>query len=249
MKKLILAAAIVAALTSSTFATVTLTLSNTTAVLTNATISGNTTQRLVWGVIVDGDGDGFDGAGGTGTYLGNSSLFTGPSTTNGTVNTQQLFVRSLNGLTAIATDDYLALATGVFSTTGTGDGSTGFARPLGAIVDVAVGNLTSGDAFAIVWFNIDSIALGATTLGSSANGNVPRLEGGLAYGLLSGLSSPAMTLPSDGSTVTYANNFVGSDPLRTADFTLKVLSVPEPSSALLLLGAGAAFCARRRRNS
>jgi len=230
----------------------------TTGALTNLTISGNNTERLVWGVIIDSAGDGFDGiSGNTSTYLGNHSLFSGPQTFNGsfsTNGTQQLFTRSLDGETAVASDDYLALASFVFANppaTGNvdGAGSTGngsfLTRPLSAGISYPTG-VASGDAFGLVWFDITNVDLGTTALTGTPNGNVTRLNSGLNFGFF---TIGNFILPGDGTALQdYAPNFVGSDPLRTAPFQLAAL-IPEPSSALLLIGAGSLLVARRRRES
>jgi len=246
MKKALLTMLALACFASFSMGTVNLTISNTTAVLTNLTISGNNTQRLLWGVIVDGLGDGFQGLVGNGTYVGNATATPGPQT----ITTAQS-LRITDGVSTTVTDDVLYLATTVFATAGTGDGSTGLAKPTSLIGLALGGNVTLSDAFAIVWFDITDLQLGQTSVTASPNGNVTRLEAGLRYGALttSGFSTPTLNLPaSDPATVNYATNFLGADTTRNATFTLKTV-IPEPSSALLLIGAGSLLVARRRRES
>lgn len=204
---------------------ITVTLSGTTSVLTNLTVDGTSnTQRLVWGIIVDGLGNGFLG----GEYI--------PGSLQTKLGAQTL------STTAGATDDVLYLAGSVFSVSGTGDGSTGLARPLSATNIALSGNVGTGDNFAIVWFDLDNVDLGGTTITATANTTVPNLVSGLKYGLLTGTGPTAQTIPTDGQTRDLTGNFTGVDPTRTASFAL----VPEPSAALL--GAlGALGLLRRRR--
>jgi hypothetical protein len=227
MKTKILAALAITTIASQ--AAVTITVSNTTSVLTNLVINSgdDNTQRLVWGIIVDGNNNGLQ----SGAYLGNGI--------NSTVLQSKLGAQILN-TSAGATDDVLYLAGSVFSTSGTGDSSTGKARPL-SITNIAMNanGVGTGDAFSLVWFDLDSVDIGGTTITSSANSTVPNLLAGLKYGVL-GVSQ---ALPTDGQTLTIASNYTGADPVRTANFAL----VPEPSAALL--GAlGALGLLRRRRN-
>jgi hypothetical protein len=227
MKTKILAALAITTIASQ--AAVTITVSNTTSVLTNLVINSgdDNTQRLVWGIIVDGNNNGLQ----SGAYLGNGI--------NSTVLQSKLGAQILN-TEAGATDDVLYLAGSVFSTSGTADSSTGKARPL-SITNIAMNanGVGTGDAFSLVWFDLDSVDIGVTTITSTANPTVPNLLAGLKYGVL-GVSQ---ALPTDGQTLTIASNYTGADPVRTANFAL----VPEPSAALL--GAlGALGLLRRRRN-
>ena len=227
MKTKLIAAIAVSTITAN--AAVTITVSNTTSVLTNLVINtgDDNTQRLVWGIIVDGSNNGLL----SGSYLGNGI--------NSTALHSKLGPQILN-TSAGATDDVLYLAGSVFSTSGTGDSSTGKARPL-SITNIAMNTngVGTGDAFSLVWFDLDHTDLGSTTLTGTANTSVPNLLAGLKYGVL-GVSQ---AIPTDGQTLTIATNYTGADPVRTANFTL----VPEPSAALL--GAvGALGLLRRRRN-
>ena len=206
-------------------AAITVTLSGTTSVLTNLTVDGtSTSQRLVWGIIVDGSGNGYQ----SGNYIPGFETKLGPqilSTTTG------------------ATDDVLYLAGSVFSASGTGDGSTGMSRPLSATnIAVNANGVDVGDNFAIVWFNLDNVALGATTITATANALVPTFLKDMKYGMLTTSSPTAQTIPTDGQTRDLTGNFTGPDTLRTASFAL----VPETSTALL--GAlGVLGLLRRRR--
>jgi hypothetical protein len=227
MKTKILAALAITTIASQ--AAVTITVSNTTSVLTNLVINSgdDNTQRLVWGIIVDGNNNGLQ----SGAYLGNGI--------NSTVLQSKLGAQILN-TSAGATDDVLYLAGSVFSASGTADSSTGKARPL-SITNIAMNanGVGTGDAFSLVWFDLDSVDIGGTAITSTANSTVPNLLAGLKYGVL-GVSQ---ALPTDGQTLTIASNYTGADPVRTANFAL----VPEPSAALL--GAlGALGLLRRRRN-
>lgn len=228
MKTKLIAAIAISTITAN--AAVTITVSNTSSVLTNLVINvgDNNTQRLVWGIIVDGSNDGLQ----SGSYLGNGI--------NSTVLQSKTGPQILNTSVG-ATDDVLYIAGSVFSTSGTGDSSTGKARPL-SITNIAMNTngVGTGDAFSLVWFDLDDTDLGGTTITGTANSSVPNLLPGLKYGVL-GVSP--QKIPTDGQTLTIAPNFTGADPERTANFTL----VPEPSAALL--GAfGALGLLRRRRN-
>jgi len=247
LNKLILASALGAIAASTLPAAVSFTMSNGTAVLTNLTISGNNTQRLVWGILVDSDNNGFAGLTGNGSYIGNGTLT--PLAIMTQTGSQRLS-RTPDGTSSVLTDDYLYLSNNVMATAGTGDSSSGLSKTTAITNIVYTGNVTTGDPFAIVWFNLDNISLNATTLSGVPNSMVPLLNFGLQYGVLTGnFSSPALTMPTDDNTTyNYATNFLGADPLRTAAFTLKTV-IPEPSSALLLIGAGSLLVARRRRES
>jgi len=244
MKSLLLSLLSVCAFIATASATVTLDIGTTASgFLTNLTVSGNNTARLLWGVIIDSGGDGFAGLSGNGVYIGNATSTSGPDTLTGT--SQQLSILSLDGLSTVLTNDYLFLAGQVLATGGTTDGSTGLSKPTRVANINLVGTIGQNDPFAVVWFNLNNIQLGNTTITTSANPLVPKLNAGLAYGAL---TIGNFTLPADGGLVDYGSNFIGADPLRTAAFTLKTV-IPEPSSALLLIGAGSLLVARRRRES
>lgn len=212
---------------------ITVAVSNTSSVLTNLTVDGTSnTQRLVWGIIVDADGDGYD----TGSYIGS---------TTGAILSTKLGPQSLYISTTTASDDVLYLAGAVFSVAGTGDGSTGLARPLSATNIALTGNVGVGDNFAIVWFDLDNLDLGgSTTIVATANTTVPTLAEGLKYGVLTSSGAISHTIPTDGQTRDLTANFTGADVQRTATFALA--AVPEPSAALLGM-LGALGLLRRRR--
>lgn len=221
MKKIALTTLSVIALSMSSEAAVTLTISAVTGaangILTNLQSStGNATDARVWGILVDTTNNGITPT----LYQGGFSL-AGSSTTT----------MSLVG--GAATDDVLYISPSLManSTNATLDGgtisSTGLARPT-TFASIPTPNGSVGQQFYVVWF--DANVLG----GTAANGS--------KYG---SFRTADMLLPADGASVSFASNFVGADPARLASNTL--VGIPEPSAALL--GAiGALGLLRRRRN-
>jgi hypothetical protein len=127
------------------------------------------------------------------------------------------------------TDDVLYIANSLMINTAnaTIDGGTvtNLARPTSFLNIPTPGGTSLADPFYLIWF--DATAAGGTAGAGSKYG---------AFRIAS------FELPADGASVSFASNFVGVEPLRTADLTF----VPEPSAALL--GAiGALGLLRRRR--
>lgn len=129
-------------------ATVTLQFSSSTAKLTNlADASGIVTDDMMWGIIIDTAGDGFDPLLATADYTGFASSLTGGFAT----------YLSYEGL---ETDDYFYLGSALTSTFGGTDGGSG---AIGTISDVPVGifDIDAGDGFALVWLPDNSTAIGS----------------------------------------------------------------------------------------
>ena len=228
---------IVALGTTASFGAVTLTISSNSAgfgVLTGLQNSLGAQGALVWGIVVDGAGNGFQGASGVLRYDPTFSY------SNTSTNSTGFALTVNNG---VATDDVLYISTNLMATsTNTNDGGANFFRPT-LINNVTLGStaggvsplVNPGDAFAIIWF--DATAFG----GAAANGQ--------KYGLLSAPTTAdplqGLVLGNDTSGLNYAKNFIGVESANPANFTLG--AVPEPSAALL--GAmGALGLLRRRRN-
>jgi hypothetical protein len=126
----------------------------------------------------------------------------------------------------VPTDDFLFVGANLTSTIGGTDGGSGAATSI-ASVPMSVNGISPGDTFALIWF--------ATNSGSA----------GSAYGVLQDAS---FILPADGVTQSYSAPFAGPDAIRPADQIFEASPVvPEPSSALYLLGASTLLFRRRRR--
>jgi hypothetical protein len=193
----------------------------------NPATAAVTENRLVWGILVDAAGDGFDGATNTNPYDSGFSL---------AANNTGL---QLNLHTGTATDDVLYISSALMANSSTppaGEGTnavsvnrilsfTGlnFNAPLG---------VGAGDKYAIIWFD-------ATTLGGNTSD-------GLKYGILE-LPAAINLLPPDGTNAsTYPAQFAGADESKPMGFAL---GTPVPETSTSLLGAlGALALLRRRRN-
>ena len=192
--------------------------------LTNLqTNSGDASSALVWGLLVDTGGNGFQ----AGSYIPGFTF----SDTTALAGGQ--FLSTSSGVT----DDRLFISSNFFATAGSTDGSAGLSKPTNILLSYstdgvgATGVSALGtQAIAIVWFNA------LTKTGQQAvNGD--------KYGLF----VLPFTTPSDqaGGNLPYGSNFAGTDPVRTASLTIN--AVPEPS-AVLLGAIGALGLLRRRRN-
>jgi hypothetical protein len=84
-----------------------------------------------------------------------------------------------------------------------------------------INGVTTGQKFWLVWFDDSSPGVMAGFLGS-----------------------PEFVIPPDGHVVTYADVFVGVDPVRTAN--VNVFGFPEPSTLLLGMLGGLGLLRRRR---
>jgi hypothetical protein len=224
------------AVTAISHGAVTLTISSNAAgfgVLTGLQNSSGAQGGLVWGIVVDGNNNGFQGASPGATY---DPTFTYSNTST---NTNGFALTVSNG---VVTDDRLFISTNLMATsTNTNDGGANFFRPT-LINNVTLGStaggsnplVNPGDAFAIIWFDVTSFG------GNALDGQ--------KYGLLSTPTTAdplqPLVLGNDTSGLNYAKNFIGTENARPANL---IMGVPEPSAALL--GAlGALGLLRRRRN-
>ena len=208
-------------------AAVTLQFSDTTNYLSNfangagTSVAADATNRMVWGIIVDGGVDGFNGASLVNSYKAGFSLAANA--------TGIALTTTTDGTNSTATNDVLYIASAVMasSTTALDGASANMNRLLSFSGLTYGGNVAAGKSYAIVWF--DKLALGGTA------------TEGLKYGVF----NPGLVLPADPGTYNLASNFAGADTQKTMGFS--IIGVPEPSAALL--GAiGALGLLRRRRN-
>lgn len=215
MKTLSAIAGLFLAAAATSSATVTLQFSSATVRATNwANGAGAGGTNLVWGVVVDAYNNGL-----AGSYYPNINFGAAPGT-----------VQHLVDANGNATDDVLVLAQNptILITTAVDGAAVGdnFISSVTSIPVAGTDGINTGDAFAIIWFD-------QTIL--SGNSHFDQ-----KYGIF---GNAAFTLPSDGSTVSYAfTTFVGPEPLKPMGYAL----VPEPSTALLGL-LGIAGLIRRRR--
>ena len=231
--KLKLTLLVTAALTVVSQGAVSLQFSNTTNALTNFMNGAGTSANsaLVWGILVDTAGDGFDGGAEQTPYDEGFSL---AATTN------PLSLTVSNG---VATDDRLYIAAGFLSANTTIDsagGSVNRALTMGNMSYIA--GVAAGQRYSIIWFDSTTRPTATTE--------------GLKYGIYTPPSTnftsgaytgAANVLPPDpGSYTTLPAVFAGADDAKTMGFSLGV-AVPETSTSLL--GAvGALAVLRRRRN-
>lgn len=223
MKKIILAS-LITSFCSFANATVTLTISNPATGVFNSlapSSSATATNGLLWGIIVDADGDGFE----SGLYEGGwtvSSSLTGVAIPG---STGDLF--------------FLAAASNTTVTTPGGQGGAGSVVAFNGLNISAdpLGNATvnTGDAFAIIWFD-SGISIGSSIVAGSTR-----------FGLY---QNAGFVLPSNGNNQSFASLFstAGAEPVRQASLTFGGAVIPETSTSLL--GAiGALALLRRRRNA
>lgn len=224
--KITLAIASIIGLASLAQAAVTLQFSDTSNYLSNfANGAGNAiatdgSNRMVWGIIVDGGIDGINGASLLTPYKAGFSLAAN--------NTGISLSTTTTGLDTVNTNDVLYIASAVMGSSATAlDGAASNTNRLLSFTNLIYGGaVAAGKSFAIVWFN-------QTALGGTATD-------GLKYGVF----ATGLTLPADPGNYNLASNFAGADTLKPQAY---VVGVPEVSSALL--GAvGALGLLRRRRN-
>jgi hypothetical protein len=205
-----------------------------------ANSSGNKNATMVWGIIVDVDGDGFDGFQAITTVpVDNGLLITSGASYDGGFNLTSTAPGQAPGgqllsVGSAPTDDRLYIGT--------------LAMPIVAgearaahIPNMTYGaNMAAGDKYAVVWFDIGTV--GALAPGGSKYG---------AWYKDGATSNTATILPADPGS--YTDPFAGAPAgIWGADNTAgtKIASltlVPEPSAVLLgLLGAG--MLLRRRRH-
>jgi|LakMenE01Jun11ns_1017448.scaffolds.fasta_scaffold9819197_1 MYXO-CTERM domain-containing protein len=212
---------------------VSLQFSNANNALTNFMNGAGTSANsaLVWGVLVDTAGDGFDGGSTLSPYDEGFSLAATSTPLSLTVS---------NGS---ATDDRLYIAAGFLSANTTIDsagGSVNRALTMGNMSYAA--GVAAGQSYAIIWFD--------TTTRPTVTSE------GLKYGIYTppstnftsgGYTGAANVLPPDpGTYSTLPAVFAGADTVKTMGYSLGV-AVPETSTSLL--GAlGALALLRRRRN-
>jgi hypothetical protein len=226
MKTKIALLLITAATAATSFASVSLQISLTTAgngVLAGLQNSSGSQAALRWGIVVDVNGDGFLGSSALTPYDGG---FTYTATTAIPLSSS-----------SVLTDDVLYISSAAMaSTTNANDGAAGQFRPTSISGIPFGGAVAAGKSFAVIWF--DETALG----GTAATGSF--------YGMVTTPTTAdpaqALVLPADGATVNYSKNFLGAESARPAGLQFGV-AVPEPSAAIL--GAvGALGLLRRRRN-
>jgi len=195
-----------------------------TGVFTNLQSStGSTTSTLVWGIVVSTTNSTFAG-----------STAASPYDFSGLVVSDNLTLTNGQALTVsngTATDDRLYISSNLMSLSGTGDSSTGVARPTNLNSLIYSNGVTAGDSFALIWFDFTTKTGQSMSLGDN-------------YGML---ALPGFVLPADaGSSTSFASLGAGADPVRTASLEL---GVPVPETSTSLLGAlGALALLRRRRN-
>lgn len=134
--------------------------------------------------------------------------------------TQSGFLK-ING---VLTDDYYVAQPLLTSTLGETGGDPGGAGGITAISEVPFGSngISVNDPFALIWFDM------APSPSSY-------------YGVL---QNAAFVVPTDGSNQSYADVFLGADPIKTASF--QFAAIPEPSRAILLSLGVFAFLIRRK---
>jgi hypothetical protein len=204
-----------------------------------ANSSGSKNGTFAWGIIVDVDGDGFDGFSSlTSTAVDGGSLLSGQTTYDpgfvrtGTSGTGALPNGQVLTIGGIASDDRIFFSSNLMAVVG------GEARATQLQSMNYGAGMAAGDKYGIVWFN-------STTLGGAAVTNSETF----GFWTKDGVSPTTGTvLPADpGSYTTAANGpsaLFGADNtagLKTAGITF----VPEPSVALL--GALGIFGLVRRR--
>ncbi len=219
MKKLSshgLAMLLIAGFATTSSATITLQMSVpfTGSVATNfANAAGVATNGMDWGVVVD--------TGGTSGVFAMGSYLPFSITTPG-------FLSTASGLT----DDYYfpapisARTTNGAGLTELGGGNAGVNGTIGTIANVPFGgstNIAQNQKFGLIWFSTNS----ASTVGAK-------------YGFF---ADAALTVPADSQTVDRSAPFAGTDPVRTASFSI----VPEPSALTLLAVSSVLFVRRRFR--
>ena len=203
---------------TSASAAVSLSFSTASSKLTNIqNAAGDASGGLFYGIIVDTSGNGFSANGID--YDG----FTLPAANSG-----QFLSTSLG----VVTDDYFYWtgASTVASVGGTDGGPNAVTGTFTLNKDLTAGEngITSGDAFALIWF--DS--------GAAADGD--------KYGFL---NVAGMNLPADGGSLTsgLSGLFAGADPIRSASLTFGGTAAPEPSRTVLAFFGLAMVGLRRRR--
>ena len=208
---------------------------------------GSQNSAMVWGIIVDSAGDGFDGfAAATTSSVDGGILYTagalydpgfilqgtsGASPTGGLPNGQLLKVAGL------ATDDRLFISTNLMALVS----SQARITSLSAFNYAA--DMAAGDKYAIVWF--DSTTLGTSpTSGGTKYGAWTKNGAGPTDGTLLPVDPGSYTTAATGPAGIFGadNSGIGQS-LKTAS----LVAIPEPSAALLGI-VGALGLLRRRRN-
>lgn len=232
MKKLLLTTTFLGALigiTSAATIQVTLQFSSTTQYLSNfangegSAISSTGANRLVWGLLVDVNNNGFNGALDTSPYRGGFSL---TAASDGLVTTT-----TSNGSNTVLSDDMLWIAGAVMASSTVASPPDSSLTNMNRVTSLTSMNLTDsmqGKPLAVIWF--DSLTVGSTA------------STGMKYGVF----NTGLLTPTTPGTIPLAGNFGGADSLKTMGFTL---GTPIPETSTSLLGAiGALALLRRRRN-
>ncbi len=213
--KILAAAAALFLGTTGAQATVTVTFGSASIYASNwANTSDTTGGTLVWGILIDTSGNGFRAL--DGGYAG-----VGVNLTAG------VYQPMPDGAFSQQTDDLLYLSPALMNTVAISvdGGVVGQNRITGIANIPLIDGVSTGDHFAIVWFN-------STTLNGSSVINQ-------RFGFF---DNAAFTIPPDGNTVPFTSVFTGPDSLKLMNGQL----VPEPST-LLLSALGALALIRRRR--
>lgn len=227
MKKTLLFLSALAASVSLSNATVTYQFSSTSVYATNF-LNGagtNNTSTMVWGIVVDAAGNGFQGENALTPY--DSGFTYSSASTLGGVVLNYMSTPS----TSVASDDVLYISGNLMNlTTNTNDGSTLGINRITNLTGISYTQpgVATGDTFRVIWFDITALG------GASADGT--------KYGMY---DMPSLdTLQADPGTYNISAAFTGADTQKSMLYTLG--GVPEPSAALL--GAiGALGLLRRRR--
>lgn len=180
--------------------------------------SGTVRDDMVYGIVIDSDGDGFLAIYDSGFSLTQGSLIT-LTEDQGTATDDQLLV-------SVGVNDYLTRDNSGFKE---GDQlTTGGPGGIGGVTSIP--DSAAGKDFAIIWFDFGQ-AIDTT------------VSDGVQFGLLTDAS---FVMGSPGFLHTYDTPFVGVDPVRPANFGTFTV-IPEPSTTLLLGVLGSIGLVRRRR--
>ena len=207
-----------------------------------ANSSGSQNSAMVWGMIVDVDGDGFDGfASATSTISDGGLLYTAGATYDpGFVRTGTSGTGAIAGGQALtilggtATDDRIFLSTNLMALVSSQARMTQLAS-----MTYGTG-MAAGDKYALVWFDYTSLG-GAATAQGDKYGAWTKSGASVTTGTILPADPGSYTTATGPAGLFGADNTASS---KTASLTL--YGVPEPSAALL--GAlGALGLLRRRR--
>ncbi len=191
--------------------------------------AGTGTTAMVWGLLVDTGGDGFQGMSALNPYDEGFSL---NATTTG------LALTTGNGT---ATNDRLFIAAGFMSVnTAVVDSAPVGVNRLLSITSMNIASpVAFGQNYAVIWF--DSTTRVTSTEGMKYGIFVPA---GASVGAAN--TTTNNVLPGTDGTYNYGNTFSGADTAKSMSYAL---GTPVPETSTSLLGAiGALALLRRRRN-